>query len=219
MSRVAVEDLAGTLDVAKIRPLDDHVLVRMIERERTVGGVWLPKSKGTECALAEVVRVGRGIQSPKRNLVFPLELEVGDIVLLMEYSGERLLLRGGEYRLMRSHGIWARVMPINRDTYELADIFPRAHHLVVEVQDETTTMSGSLYLPNAENAQSQNRLATVVKVGPGVWDSETGKRVPIPLAAGDRVVMMRYAGANVFVNGKTLRILDEEDIRCATEGI
>ena len=217
MSRVAIEDLAHRLDVSKIRPIDDYVLVRMIERERSPGGVWLPKNKGTECALAEVVRLGRGIMSTKRDLVFPFELEIGDTVLLMEYSGDRLMLQDGEYRLMRSHGIWATVKPKNLETYELEDISPRGLHVVVEVQDETMTKSGMIYMPNGENAQSQNRLATVVKVGPGQWDSETGKRVPIPLVPNDRVVMMRYAGANVFLNGKMLRIIDETDVRCIAE--
>lgn len=217
MSQTTIQDPCGAIDVSKLRPINEYTLVKIVEREKTRGGIFLVGgSAQMEVVIGEVVAVGSGITDMKTGAVYPLELSKGDYVVFMDYAGERMELRDGKHRLIRSHGIWAKVKMKDLSTGVVDEVEPRMDMLVVEVSDETMTRTGLIYLAN-ENRESQNRVATVVKVGPGKWDSDTGKRKPIPWKAGEQVVMMRYAGANVNVNGKTLRILQEDDIRCGWE--
>ena len=51
----------------------------------------------------------------------------------------------------------------------------------------------------------------VVAVGPGGRD-EGGKRIPIDIKAGDRVLFGKWSGTEVKIDGKELLIMKESDI-------
>lgn len=217
MSRTAIEDPSGIIDILKLRPIQDYILMKVLEKEKTAGGIYLPKNKATECTMGEVISTGTGILNTKNGGSFPFELVKGDHVLTMDYMGERMELRNGEYRFVRSNGVWAKLIFKNQKTYEIENIFPRFDSVVVEPRDETMTMTGLVYFGNKENRECPNRLATVTHIGPGRWNSDTGNREPCTVKPGDEVVIMRYAGAIIQVKGRTLRILQEDDIRCIRE--
>lgn len=217
MTSLGRHTITDEVDVERLRPLADHVLVRVLERERTDGGIILLKSKGTECCISEVVRVGTGVENPLKAGWFPIELKPGDTVLSMEYAGERVEIREGAFRFIRSRGIWAKVKLKGLGLYDLLEIEPRMDCVVLDPVDESMSKEG-LHLVDPLR-ESQNRRGTVIKIGPGMWDATTGKRNPVGYEPGQQVVFMRYAGADVMVNGKKLRILVEDDIRCGVEGM
>lgn len=217
MSRTTIEDQGGTLAIKKIRPIGDYLLVRMIEKEMSAGGILLPKSKADPIRIAEVLALGQGITDEVTGQVYPFGLKIGDHILFMDYAGERMELRDGSYRMIRAHGVWARVTFRNIESYEINSIEPRMNCVVLEPSDETMTMSGLIYFPNEKNAECPNRIGTVWCVGPGQWARGEGKRKSIELKPGQRVIFMRYAGAEIVVNGKLLRILQDDDIRCTYE--
>lgn len=217
MSRTVIEDIGTEVDVNEFRPVHDYVLMKLFDRERTAGGVMLiESSQCTECALGAIVRVGSGVENPRSLIDFPMDLKVGDIALTMQYMGEKAKFRSGNYRLVRSHGVWATLTMKNLETHDIAEIHPRMSCVVVEPKSEEKTKSG-IYLPNEKDARAANRWATVIKVGPGTLNVKTRARMPLEVKTGDEVVMMRYAGAEVTVNGKVLRIIDESDIRGVLE--
>ena len=89
----------------KLIPLADRVLVkRSVPATKTAGGIFLPESSGKKEMDAEVVAVGPGARDDKGALI-PLDVKVGDKVLLPEYGGHTLKLGEEEYQLFRNGDI------------------------------------------------------------------------------------------------------------------
>ena len=59
------------------------------------------------------------------------------------------------------------------------------------------------------------QVAEVVAVGPG--KTVDGKLVPVQLKVGDKVLMSKYSGTEVKVDGEEYTILREEDILAVVE--
>ena len=86
---------------------------------------------------------------------------------------------------------------------------PLADRLVVKpLEQEEITPSG-IVLP--ETAKEKPQKGEVMAVGPGARD-EDGKRIPMELKAGDKVLFAKYAGTEIKVEGEKLLILRESDI-------
>src|SRR3989337_1119295 len=88
-------------------------------------------------------------------------------------------------------------------------INPLADRLVVKpLEQEEITPSG-IVLP--ETAKEKPQKGEVLAVGPGARD-EDGKRIPMELKAGDKVLFAKYAGTEIKVDSEKLLILRESDI-------
>ena len=94
------------------------------------------------------------------------------------------------------------------------NIKPLADRVVIKmVETEETTKSG-IVLPGS--AKEKPQVAEVVAVGPGgVVD---GKEVVMELKVGDRVLMSKYAGTEVKLDGVEYTILRQSDILAKIEG-
>jgi chaperonin GroES len=91
---------------------------------------------------------------------------------------------------------------------------PLADRLVVEpIEREEVTASG-IYVP--ETAKEKPQEGKVVAAGPGQKDDE-GKRLPMDVAVGDRVLYAKYAGTEVKLEEKKYLILKESDILAILE--
>lgn len=78
---------------------------------------------------------------------------------------------------------------------------------VVEVVEEKT--KSGLYVP--DTAKEKPQEADVLAVGPGALTDE-GKRLPIDVAVGDKVIFSKYAGTEVKVDGEEYLVLSSRDI-------
>jgi chaperonin GroES len=89
-----------------ISPLDDRILIRLESRERvTAGGLILPETADISGNLrGEVVAVGRGHRDSKGRLR-PMELKIGDRILLNEYSGSKVTILGEELIMLRESDV------------------------------------------------------------------------------------------------------------------
>lgn len=86
---------------------------------------------------------------------------------------------------------------------------PLADRLVVKpLEQEEVTPSG-IVLP--ETAKEKPQKGEVMAVGPGARD-EDGKRIPMELKTGDKVLFAKYAGTEIKIEGEKLLILRESDI-------
>jgi chaperonin GroES len=85
---------------------------------------------------------------------------------------------------------------------------PLADRVVVRALEDTETMRGGLYIP--DTAKEKPQQGEVVAVGPGKF--EDGKRVPMDVKAGDKVLFAKYGGSEVTVDGEQLLILRESDV-------
>lgn len=91
----------------KIRPLQDRVIVRRMEEEKTSpGGIVLPDSATEKPIKGEVVAVGKGLVQDNGDLR-PLDLKVGDEVLFGKYSGTEIKLDGEELLVMKEDDVMA----------------------------------------------------------------------------------------------------------------
>jgi chaperonin GroES len=73
--------------IRRLIPLGDRILVRRIEAAtKTTGGVFLPDATLKKANEGEVVEVGEGFRT-EAGTVLPVNVAIGDKVLLPEYGG------------------------------------------------------------------------------------------------------------------------------------
>ena len=90
-----------------------------------------------------------------------------------------------------------------------AKLQPLADRVLVKpIQQEEKTKSG-IYLP--DTAKEKPQEGEVLAVGPGKI-ADDGKRIPLDLKVGDRVLYAKYGGTEIKVDGEDLMILRESDV-------
>jgi chaperonin GroES len=92
--------------MAKIRPLQDRVIVRRISESdsKTAGGLIIPDTAKEKPQEGEVVAVGKGKMLETGTRVEP-DVKEGDRVLFGKYSGSEVKLDGEELLIMREDDI------------------------------------------------------------------------------------------------------------------
>ncbi len=93
-------------------------------------------------------------------------------------------------------------------TKSATKVAPLADRVVIKPLEEAETMRGGLYIP--DTAKEKPQQGEIVAVGPG--RIEDGKRIPLDVAVGNRVLYGKYSGTEVTVEGDSLLILRESDI-------
>ena len=95
---------------AKLRPLDDRVVVEPMEAEQmTAGGIVLPDSAKEKPQRGTVISVGPGklMDSGERGT---MSVKVGDEVIYGKYSGTEIELNGQDVKILREADILAKVL-------------------------------------------------------------------------------------------------------------
>jgi chaperonin GroES len=86
---------------------------------------------------------------------------------------------------------------------------PLGDRIVVEPAEREERTASGIILP--ETAKEKPQEGEVLAVGPGRRDDE-GKRIPMDVKKGDRVLYAKYAGTEVKIEEKKLLIMKESDI-------
>ncbi len=90
-----------------IRPLHDRVLVkRMEQQEQMRGGIIIPDTAKEKPQEAEVVAVGPGKLNDEGNRS-PMDVKVGDRILMGKYSGSEIKVEDNDYVILREDEILA----------------------------------------------------------------------------------------------------------------
>jgi len=216
MSRSTINE---DLDVRLLRPIDDYVLINVLKKEKTAGGIILPKGENDSNCIGNVISSSECTFNKHTGSRRRYNINPGDVVLCMSYMGEKLQTIHGddatkEYKLVREHGIWAKLhldyKAIDVLTIKAVDL--RYDHMLVEPDEEMMTRSGTLYLPSGGNRESKVRLGTIIQTGPGRYIEQLDKHLSMELRPQDHVIFMRYAGAELVVAGKKYRLVCEDDI-------
>ena len=93
------------------------------------------------------------------------------------------------------------------------NIKPLGDRVVIrKLEAEATTKSGILL---TGTAKEQPQEAKVVAIGPGAMVE--GKRVPMDVEVGNKVLYSKYAGTDVKVDGEEYIILKQDDILAIVE--
>ncbi|MDO5471847.1 MAG: co-chaperone GroES [Akkermansia sp.] len=88
-------------------------------------------------------------------------------------------------------------------------IKPIGQRVLVERVEAESKTAGGLFLP--DSAKEKPQEAIVRALGTGGRDKD-GKEIAFNVAVNDKVLITKYGGTEVTVNGTTYTILNESDI-------
>ncbi len=90
-----------------------------------------------------------------------------------------------------------------------AKLQPLADRVLVKPTEKEEMTKSGIYLP--DTAKEKPQEGEVLAVGPGKM-SDDGKRVPLDVKVGDKVIYAKYGGTEIKVDDEELMILRESDI-------
>lgn len=88
-------------------------------------------------------------------------------------------------------------------------IKPLADRILVKRIEEEETKKGGIIIP--DTAREKPQQGEVIAVGPGRVD-EQGKRIPMEVKVGDRILFGKYAGTEVKIDDEEYLIMREDDV-------
>ena len=92
-----------------IRPLDDRVVVEVLDAEETTaGGIVLPDTAKEKPQRGRIAAVGAGKLNKSGDRA-PMAVKTGDTVIFGKYAGTDIAVDDVEYKIMRENEILARV--------------------------------------------------------------------------------------------------------------
>lgn len=104
----------------------------------------------------------------------------------------------------------ARIHTDNQQEEEVAvKIRPLHDRVLVQRVETEEQVRGGIIIP--DTAKEKPQEAKVVAVGPGKMTDE-GKRSPMDVKAGDRVLMGKYSGSELRIEDEDFVILREDEI-------
>lgn len=86
---------------------------------------------------------------------------------------------------------------------------PLDDRIVVEPVEAEQKTAGGIVLP--DTAQEKPQRGKVLAVGPGKL-LDNGKRGEVSVAVGDEVIYGKYAGSDIELDGRDIKILRESDV-------
>lgn len=93
-------------------------------------------------------------------------------------------------------------------------IKPLEDRIVVKALEAEQTTASGLVIP--DTAQEKPQEGEVLAIGPGRVD-DNGKRVPLDVQVGDKVIYSKYGGTEVKYAGDELLILSARDVLAIVE--
>ena len=86
---------------------------------------------------------------------------------------------------------------------------PLADRILVRRIEEKETLKGGIIIP--DTAKEKPQEGEIVAVGPGRMNEE-GKRIAMEVKKGDRVLIGKYSGTDVKIDGTEYTILREDEV-------
>lgn len=86
---------------------------------------------------------------------------------------------------------------------------PLGDRVLVQAIDEKEVVKGGIIIP--DSAKEKPQEGKVVALGTGKLD-DSGKRIEFTVKEGDRVLISKYGGTEIKVEGEAFLILREDDI-------
>ena len=86
---------------------------------------------------------------------------------------------------------------------------PLADRILVRRIEEQETVRGGIIIP--DTAKEKPQEGEIVAIGPGRL-TEEGKRITLEVKKGDRVLVGKYSGTDVKIDGTEYVILREDEV-------
>ena len=88
-------------------------------------------------------------------------------------------------------------------------LVPLADRIVITPLKQDEMTASGLVIPDTVKEKPQQ--GEVIAVGPGRLD-DNGKRVPIDVSPGDRILYAKYTGTEIKLDGEEYIVLNDKDI-------
>jgi chaperonin GroES len=95
------------------------------------------------------------------------------------------------------------------------NIIPLHDRVLVRRLEQEETAKGGIIIP--DTAKEKPHEGEVIAVGNGKM--EKGRRIPLDVKAGDRILFGKYTGNDIKIDGQEYLILREEEILVKVGGI
>jgi len=89
------------------------------------------------------------------------------------------------------------------------NVRPLGDRVLVEPAEEKEVKKGGIIIP--DSAKEKPTEGIVVALGTGKTD-DSGKKIPFEVKKGDRVLVSKYGGTEIKLDGKEYKILNADDI-------
>ena len=94
------------------------------------------------------------------------------------------------------------------------NVKPLGDRILVEPVEEKEVKKGGIIIP--DSAKEKPTEGLVIALGTGKTD-DNGKKLPFEVKKGDRVLVSKYGGTELKLNGKEYRIFSSDDILAIIE--
>jgi chaperonin GroES len=89
------------------------------------------------------------------------------------------------------------------------NVKPLGDRILVEAVEEKEVKKGGIIIP--DTAKEKPMESMVVALGTGKTD-DNGKKVPFEVKKGDRVLVSKYGGTEIKLDGREYKILNSDDV-------
>ena len=89
-------------------------------------------------------------------------------------------------------------------------IKPLEDRILVKPLDAEQTTASGLVIP--DTAKEKPQEGEVLAIGPGRWDEDGERRIPLDVNVGDKVLYSKYGGTEVKYQGEEYLILSARDV-------
>src|SRR5262250_2346362 len=94
------------------------------------------------------------------------------------------------------------------------NVRPLGDRVLVEPVEEKETRKGGIIIP--DSAKEKPTEGIIIALGTGKTDDD-GKKIPFEVKKGDRVLVSKYGGTELKLDGKEFKIFNSDDILAVIE--
>lgn len=161
-------------------PVGDRVLVKtVVEEARTSSGIFLPSSSQAKPNQGEVVSAAAQVDS----------VSVGDVVVYSKFAGTEVDVNDVHHVILKTDDV-VGVLAAGGDVSQMA---PLQDRVLIKVDEASDSTVGGLLLTDA--GKDEPTIGTVVAVGPGMKNGESGEVVAPVSVVGTKVMYQKFSGA------------------------
>ncbi len=93
-------------------------------------------------------------------------------------------------------------------------LVPLGDRIVIKPVVQEEVLASGIVIP--DTAKEKPQQGEVIAVGPGRLD-DSGKRIPMEVKTGDRILYAKYTGQEVKIEQEEYIVLSEKDVLCKVQ--